>query len=612
MGFLTTITLPWALTLHYPVPTTQNYYWFNHKINESPPDNQNRIVFMETAGLGSLRRMSSPDPEGNWFFAKRPIQSWSILEQKPANPNQLIIEDARGWPLLALRASFTGKTPKPGMDWHDSFWDDLTLHQGIRIHPHLKKPGDFNPFEASLALPLQPIYLNLIIDTLFWALIWLIIPYPIFFYSTFKYLRRRRRVHHNLCASCAYDLRGHSHKQCPECGTPIKSARRIGNSLPKWGYPVLLIIMAGLLLTPLGIIIRKNQIPWTIVEAVKLHNQNAIRAAVARGEDVNTTFGQFFRYTMLEIALDANDTDTVLTLLQLGAAKNFKNRSPLPDACKSGNPLLVHLMLAYGADPNGSMLLNATGQDRQPFTACIDQGASLEMVRMMLDCGAEVNPPPGYYLRTPLFTAMIRDDSPSEELIELLINAGADVNAINYDSMNALTMAASYHRSRTIRRLVQLGADVNATDRFNRNAIRAAISNCNLDDIKYLINHGAVLKPFANNKPFADNPLLNSYQFTLYGAVFNLHPEVMDFILSQPGFDINQVDSQGQTLLMRVVQDEWVDEKHIQRLLDHGADPAAGDQSKRNILNLCISPEIRKYIRDAINGKKAKPRESSP
>ena len=127
-----------------------------------------------------------------------------------------------------------------------------------------------------------------------------------------------------------------------------------------------------------------------------------------------------------------------------------------------------------------------------------------------------------------------------------------------------------------------------------------------MDDIKYLISKGAVLKPFTNNKPFSDN------EFTIANAIFNTHPEVMDFILSQPGFDINQVDSQGQTLLMRVVRDEWVDEKNIQRPLDHGADPAAGDQSKRNILDLCISPELRKYIRDAINGKKSKSRESSP
>lgn len=40
-------------------------------------------------------------------------------------------------------------------------------------------------------------------------------------------LRRRSRLAHNLCPTCAYDLRAHkAGDRCPECGTPIPSPSR--------------------------------------------------------------------------------------------------------------------------------------------------------------------------------------------------------------------------------------------------------------------------------------------------------------------------------------------------------------------------------------------------
>jgi hypothetical protein len=55
-----------------------------------------------------------------------------------------------------------------------------------------------------------------------WWLFPLLCGPPGFFGSRRSYRRfqQRRRIKHNLCATCAYDLRA-SKERCPECGTPI-------------------------------------------------------------------------------------------------------------------------------------------------------------------------------------------------------------------------------------------------------------------------------------------------------------------------------------------------------------------------------------------------------
>ena len=586
MGFLTTIALSWNLALWRPVPRRMTFCWTNGASNQQPVTESDRTVYEQTNEFGSLRRMSSPDPKGNWFFAPRPVQTWSILEQKPVNPNQLIIEDIHGWPRLALRATFTGKTIKPGQGWKDSSWKDQHLHTGIRIRPHLSNSYRFTPFDASLAVPLEPIYRNFIIDILFWSLIWLIIPHLLFIYPEYKYLRRRYRVRHNHCVICAYDLRGHSHKQCPECGTDIMTAKQTGTPIPKWGKPTLLIITLIATIIPIITIAVQWQSPWTIHEAVALHDPEAIRTAVLAGSDINEPSDPRpqFAQTPIEEALINGDTESLKALLDLGASDFFNDRSPLPAACASGKPELLELMLAYGADPNSSSVTK-----KSPFAICIFGGASPEMVQMMLDYGADLNLPPDQYYMLPLIAAMYgrkEDDA----VIDLLIQAGADINQTDSDGFTPLMSAAINKRSQTIIHLIELGADINAKDQYNRTALEIAITAmCNLKAIRTLIEHGATITPFT-----FDGQHILSY------ALWNDDPKVFEYILAQPTIDINQQDAVGQTVLMRNVQNEWIPEQ-IKILLASGADPNAGDQTTWDILNLCATPEIRKIIQSALN-----------
>ncbi len=585
MGFFCTVALSWNLALWQPISNRFTHYWSNDTSSDLSSDASSfdkRAVYLQMSQFGTLRRMSSPDPGGDWFYAPRPIQSWSILEQKPVHATQLIVEDVHGWPRLGLRSTFQGNTIKPGDGWADSSWRDLALQGGIRIRPHLTDSQRYSPYYGSLAIPFDPLWVNFSINVLFWSVVWLIVPYSLFVYPLWY---RLYRIRHNCCALCGYDLRGLSHTRCPECGVEIEVATHIGNPIPRWVRPAFLLLLFGAIATPVVVVAVQWQQPFTIHEAVAMGDAMLVRAAAMDIEDINVLdFPGQYGHTPLENALYRGDTDSVHVLLEYVASDVFETRSPLVAACFSGNSTLVALMLKHGADPNGTEYTTAL-----PLAECLRSGANLEVVQMMLNHGAILNPPTSQYRLHPLVAAMYGYEE-NDNVINALIDSGADVNNTQAGGFTPLMAAAINGKSKTLIDLIELGADIHAKDMKQRTALEIAItSQCDYAAIRSLIEHGAVVKPL----DYKGSPILT-------GALSNDDPIVFDLILSQPGIDINQVDAEGQTVLMRSVQNKWKPE-NVERLLDRGADPRAGDSRMWDILAMCVSPEIRNQIQAALD-----------
>lgn len=78
------------------------------------------------------------------------------------------------------------------------------------------------------------------------------------------------------------------------------------------------------------------------------------------------------------------------------------------------------------------------------------------------------------------------------EVIKLLLNNGADINAVDYYGQSPLFFAIKEKNLELVKFLVENGAIVNTKeDGFGKTAFHYAISNQDINIIKYLIEKGA-------------------------------------------------------------------------------------------------------------------------
>lgn len=72
-------------------------------------------------------------------------------------------------------------------------------------------------FNANYEIPYLPLWRGLILNTLFYAVIWCaLLALP-------RVIRRTRRARKGLCRSCGYDMRGLINTPCPECGHTFRA-----------------------------------------------------------------------------------------------------------------------------------------------------------------------------------------------------------------------------------------------------------------------------------------------------------------------------------------------------------------------------------------------------
>ena len=91
------------------------------------------------------------------------------------------------------------------------------------------------------------------------------------------------------------------------------------------------------------------------------------------------------------------------------------------------------------------------------------------MVRALLENGASVHARCMEDDDTPLFAAVQSDLFPADDIVEMLIAAGADVNAVDGNDFSVLYTAAQNGRTETVSQLIAAGADVHkiCTGRFS-------------------------------------------------------------------------------------------------------------------------------------------------
>ena len=151
------------------------------------------------------------------------------------------------------------------------------------------------------------------------------------------------------------------------------------------------------------------------------------------------------------------------------------------------------------------------------------------------------------------------------DVVKVLIQNDADVNAVDKDKWTPLHYAATKHVD-VAKVLIQNGADVNAVDKTKWTTLHSAASNGHLDLAKVLIQNGA------------DVNAADKYNLTpLHESAFNGHVDVSKLLIRN-GADVNAVDEDKSTPLHKAALRGQVEFAKV--LIQNGADVNAADRDK--------------------------------
>lgn len=201
---------------------------------------------------------------------------------------------------------------------------------------------------------------------------------------------------------------------------------------------------------------------------------------------------------MLEKAIIAHNIEGVLQALSAKAEINNTNgpigRTPLHTAVNHSAPDggldIVIMLIEKGAqlnafDSDESWRTGSVG--RTPLHYAAEDGYTA-VARLLLDRGANVNMPDGYYGRTPLYDAARHGRTPTAEL---LLDRGADINMRNRYGQTPLHEGASHGSWFVTKLLLERGAEVNPVDKNGRTPLDEAASTFCVDAARLLLQKGA-------------------------------------------------------------------------------------------------------------------------
>jgi uncharacterized protein len=251
-----------------------------------------------------------------------------------------------------------------------------------------------------------------------------------------------------------------------------------------------------------------------VADAMARGDKAAVRALIAKKADVNAP--QADGTTALHWAAQADDLEAVSLLIKAGAkvlAANQAGATPLMLASVNGSAAMLEALAQAGADLNAP--LTRSGDTALMIAA---RTGKTDAVRVLLERGAQVNSTESWGGTTALMWA-VSEKHPA--VAKLLIEHGADVNARSnfvpsasgrgFEGTTPITagpgraeefasglltplmFAAREDDLESARLLVAAKADINALDGDGKDALSLAIFNGSYDVASFLVdNHAKV------------------------------------------------------------------------------------------------------------------------
>ena len=293
-----------------------------------------------------------------------------------------------------------------------------------------------------------------------------------------------------------------------------------------------------------------------------------VKLLIDNGADVNAKT-ENGNTALMYACENSNSVEVVKFLIDNGADVNLKNNGGMTALMSASDVSheLIELLIKSGArvnevDDNGkSALMYAiiSSSDIEVVKFLIDNPqraqisvrdltGDIEVVKFLIDNGANVNLKSNDG-ETALMNAYIRGN---KELVELLINSGADANLIsnlkdNYGRAK-LMEASEIGNKEAVELLIKSGVGVNEVDDNGKSALMYAcekhiISSSDIEVVKFLIDNGANVNLKSND---SETALMNAY--------IRGNKELVELLINS-GADVNLIDfnlkdNYGRTKLM--------------------------------------------------------------
>ncbi len=220
-----------------------------------------------------------------------------------------------------------------------------------------------------------------------------------------------------------------------------------------------------------------------LVAAAARQDAAAVRALIDEGVDVDARRSD--GVTALLWAAHRDDVATAGLLLAAGADPDSADDhgvTPLIRASENASLALVQRLLAAGAAAD-----LAQGNGLTPLMVAARTG-NLDIVRALLKHGAGVNAATTELGATALMWAVA---APHRPIVEVLLEAGADVEVSTAKGMTPLLTAAQHGDIETARLLIAAGADVNQPGADGTYPLPFAIIDGHDDFALFLLEEGA-------------------------------------------------------------------------------------------------------------------------
>ena len=262
-------------------------------------------------------------------------------------------------------------------------------------------------------------------------------------------------------------------------------------------------------------------------EAVAQDDINMVRCLINARIDVDALYETESRYnglpailsddfigTPLQVAAFKGNVEIAGLLLEAGAEIGvfhcpFFSHTALQYAVRGNHTCMVKFLLDEGANPNVYTASHSPDGHEFSFLPLLEQHFSrsgslnLELIAALIDAGADANPTSGHrqFPSLSLFERAAQNDDAGPEVFQLLLKGKASVNW-TYDGKTVLQSVAKHNRVEMVETLLNAGADVNAPagPKSGRTALQHASEQGNLEMAKLLLSHGAEVNAPAGHK----------------------------------------------------------------------------------------------------------------